>query len=121
MSTGNGKSSRSDSASVVREAQGNWLKQGDVGEKLYVSLFLGAERSRGCLQFLPDARIETPPDRWDSLGKRDSVGQLAGFFPLKDDKRTSDFISTDISHGVDFFGLLRHAVPSFAEYSQESC
>lgn len=57
-----------DRASVVREAQRDWLKQRDAGEKFYVSLFPAAEKSRRRLQFLADAtaaRIDTPPDRWE--------------------------------------------------------
>ncbi len=57
-----------DGASVVREAQRDWLKQRDAGEKLYLSLFSAAEKPRRRLQFLADvtaARIETPLDRWE--------------------------------------------------------
>ena len=54
--------------SVVREAQRDWLKQRDAGEKLYVSLFPAAEKKRRRLQFLADvtaARINLPPDQWE--------------------------------------------------------
>ena len=57
-----------DRASVVRDAQRNWLKQRDAGEKLYVSLFPAAEKTRRHLQFLADvtaARIEMPPEQWE--------------------------------------------------------
>jgi hypothetical protein len=50
-----------DRLSAVRNAQREWLKQRDVGEKLYVSLFPAAEKSRRRLQFLADVtavRIE---------------------------------------------------------------
>ena len=56
-----------DDVSVVREAQRDWLKQRDAGEKFYVALFPAAEKSRRRLQFLcavTVARIETPPDGW---------------------------------------------------------
>ena len=57
-----------DRVSLVREAQRDWLKQRDAGEKLYVSLFPAAEKSRRRLQFLADvtaARIETPLEQWE--------------------------------------------------------
>ena len=57
-----------DRVSVIREAQRDWLKQRDAGEKLYLSLVPAAEKSQRHLQFLSDstaARIETPLDQWE--------------------------------------------------------
>lgn len=57
-----------DRVSIIRDAQRDWLKQRDAGEKLYVSLFPAAEKPQRRLQFLADAtatRIETPPDKWE--------------------------------------------------------
>lgn len=57
-----------DRVSVVREAQRDWLKERDAGEKFYEALFPAAEKSRRRLQFLGDvtaARIEVPPEQWD--------------------------------------------------------
>jgi Uncharacterized protein conserved in bacteria len=57
-----------DRVALVREAQRDWLKQRDVGEKFYVSLFPVAEKPRRRLQFLADvtaARIETPLEQWE--------------------------------------------------------
>jgi uncharacterized protein YecT (DUF1311 family) len=57
-----------DRVSVVRDAQRDWLKQRDAGEKLYLSFFPAAEKSQRRLQFLADvtaARIETPLDQWE--------------------------------------------------------
>ena len=54
--------------SVIREAQRDWLKQRDAGEKLYISFFPAAEKPQRHLQFLADtaaARIDTPLDRWE--------------------------------------------------------
>jgi uncharacterized protein YecT (DUF1311 family) len=54
--------------SVVRDAQRDWLKQRDAGEKLYLALFPTAEKSRRRLQFLGDvtaARIDLPADQWE--------------------------------------------------------
>jgi uncharacterized protein YecT (DUF1311 family) len=54
--------------SVIREAQRDWLKQCDAGEKLYFSFFPAAESPRRRLQFRAGAitaRIETPPDQWE--------------------------------------------------------
>ena len=55
-------------ASVVRNAQRDWLKQRDAGEKLYLSFFPAAEKPRRRLQFLADviaARIQTAPEQWE--------------------------------------------------------
>jgi uncharacterized protein YecT (DUF1311 family) len=57
-----------DRVSVVREAQRDWLKERDAGEKLYLALFPVAEKSRRRLQFLGDvtaARIDTPAEQWE--------------------------------------------------------
>jgi uncharacterized protein YecT (DUF1311 family) len=54
--------------SVVREAQRDWLKERDAGEKLYLALFPAAEKSRRRLQFLGDVtavRIDTPAEQWE--------------------------------------------------------
>jgi len=53
---------------LVREAQRDWLKERDAGEKLYLALFAAAEKSRRRLQFLNDvtaARIDTPAEQWE--------------------------------------------------------
>ncbi|MDP9098279.1 MAG: hypothetical protein M3N48_04705 [Verrucomicrobiota bacterium] len=51
-----------------REAQRDWLKQRDGGEKFYLALFPAAKKSSRRLQFLGDvtaARIDTPAERWE--------------------------------------------------------
>jgi uncharacterized protein YecT (DUF1311 family) len=57
-----------DRVSLVREAQGLWIKHRDEGEKLYVSMFPQKEREQRRLQFLGDvtaARIEVPTEQWE--------------------------------------------------------
>jgi uncharacterized protein YecT (DUF1311 family) len=57
-----------DRVSLVREAQRDWLKERDAGEKFYLTLFPAAEKSRRRLQFLSDvsaARIDTPTEQWE--------------------------------------------------------
>ena len=53
---------------VVREAQRDWIKHRDEGAKLYMSIFLAAEKERRRLQFFSDvtaARIDTPAEEWE--------------------------------------------------------
>jgi hypothetical protein len=53
---------------LLREAQRDWLKERDAGEKLYLALFPAAEKSRRRLQFLGDvtaARIDVSAEEWD--------------------------------------------------------
>ncbi len=57
-----------DRVSLAREAQREWLKERDAGEKFYLALFPAAEKSRRRLQFLGDvtaARIEVPVEQWE--------------------------------------------------------
>jgi uncharacterized protein YecT (DUF1311 family) len=57
-----------DRVSVVREAQRDWLKERDAGEKFYLALFPASEKSRRRLQFLcgvTAARIDTPAEQWE--------------------------------------------------------
>jgi len=57
-----------DRLSVVREAQREWLKKRDAGEKVYVESFPPAEKTRRRVQYLGDvtaARIELPQDQWE--------------------------------------------------------
>jgi hypothetical protein len=57
-----------DRVPLVREAQRDWLKERDAGEKVYLALFPVAEKSRRRLQFLCDvtaARIDLPKDKWE--------------------------------------------------------
>jgi hypothetical protein len=57
-----------DRVPLVREAQRDWLKQRDAGEKFYLALFPAAEKSRRRLQFLGDvtaARIDLSAEGWD--------------------------------------------------------
>lgn len=57
-----------DRVSLVRDAQREWLKQREAGEKLYVSFFPTAEKPLRRLQFLADvnaARIDTPAEQWE--------------------------------------------------------
>lgn len=56
-----------DRVSLVREAQRDWLKERDAGEKFYLALVPAVEKSRRRLQFLGDvtaARIEVPIEQW---------------------------------------------------------
>ena len=53
---------------MVREAQRDWIKHRDEGVKLYMSIFLAAEKERRRLQFFSDvtaARIDTPAEEWE--------------------------------------------------------
>lgn len=57
-----------DRVTNIREAQRNWIKHRDEGEKFYVSSFPAAEKEQRRLQFLCDvtyARIQTPIDQWE--------------------------------------------------------
>jgi hypothetical protein len=57
-----------DRVSLLRQAQRNWLKQRDAGEKLYVDSFPSSEKARRHLQYLGDvtaARIDLPKDQWE--------------------------------------------------------
>jgi uncharacterized protein YecT (DUF1311 family) len=57
-----------DRVSVVREAQRDWLTERDAGEKIYLSLFPAAAKSRRRLQFLGDVtatRIDLPQGQWE--------------------------------------------------------
>jgi uncharacterized protein YecT (DUF1311 family) len=61
------KQAESDRVSLVREAQRQWLKERDAGERVYLALFPAAERPVRRLQFLGDvtaARIDTPAEQW---------------------------------------------------------
>jgi uncharacterized protein YecT (DUF1311 family) len=61
------KQAESDRVSLVREAQRQWLKERDAGERVYLALFPAAERPVRSLQFLGDvtaARIDTPAEQW---------------------------------------------------------
>jgi len=57
-----------DRVSPIREAQRNWLKERDAGEKYYLQLFPAAEKASRRLQFLGDvtaARIDVSAEGWD--------------------------------------------------------
>ena len=57
-----------DRVPLVREAQRDWLKDRDAGEKLYVESFPSAEKARRHLQYLGDvtaALIDLPQDQWE--------------------------------------------------------
>ncbi len=57
-----------DRVALIREAQRNWLKKRDAGEKIYVESFPATEKAQRRLQYLGDvtaARIELPHDRWE--------------------------------------------------------
>jgi uncharacterized protein YecT (DUF1311 family) len=57
-----------DRVSLLREAQRNWLKKRDAGEKIYLEAFPSPEKSQRRLQYLGDvtaARIDQPQDQWE--------------------------------------------------------
>jgi uncharacterized protein YecT (DUF1311 family) len=57
-----------DRVSLLREAQRNWLKKRDAGERIYVESFPSPERPQRRLQYLADvtaARIDLPLDQWE--------------------------------------------------------
>jgi uncharacterized protein YecT (DUF1311 family) len=57
-----------DRVPLLREAQRDWLKERDAGEKLYLQLFPTADRASRRLQFLGDvtaARIDVTAEGWD--------------------------------------------------------
>jgi uncharacterized protein YecT (DUF1311 family) len=57
-----------DRVQSFRQAQREWLKKRDAGEKVYLELFPPAEKERRRLQFLGDvteARIEMPAEDWE--------------------------------------------------------
>jgi len=57
-----------DRVPLLREAQRNWLKKRDAGERIYVESFPPTEKSQRRLQYLGDvtaARIDLPQDQWD--------------------------------------------------------
>jgi uncharacterized protein YecT (DUF1311 family) len=57
-----------DRVSLLREAQRNWLKKRDAGEKIYVESFPSPEKPQRRLQYLGNvtaARIELPLDQWE--------------------------------------------------------
>jgi uncharacterized protein YecT (DUF1311 family) len=57
-----------DRVPILREAQRNWLKKRDAGEKIYVECFPSTEKSRRRLQYLGDvtaARIDLAADQWE--------------------------------------------------------
>ena len=57
-----------DRVPLVREAQRDWLKERDAGEKLYLQLFPAPEKASRRLQFLGDvtaARIDVTAEGWD--------------------------------------------------------
>ena len=57
-----------DRVSLLREAQRDWLKERDAGEKLYLQLFPTADKASRRLQFLGDVtavRIDTPAEQWE--------------------------------------------------------
>jgi uncharacterized protein YecT (DUF1311 family) len=57
-----------DQIPLLREAQRNWLKKRDAGEKVYVDSFPPPENGRRHLQYLGDvtaARIDLPQDQWE--------------------------------------------------------
>jgi uncharacterized protein YecT (DUF1311 family) len=57
-----------DRVTLVRQAQREWLKKRDAGEKVYVDSFPPAEKTVRRLQYLGDvtaARIDLPPDQWE--------------------------------------------------------
>jgi len=57
-----------DRVSLLREAQRNWMKKRDAGEKIYLESFPPAEKSQRRLQYLGDvtaARLDQPQDQWE--------------------------------------------------------
>jgi uncharacterized protein YecT (DUF1311 family) len=57
-----------DRVALLRQAQRDWLKERDAGEKVYVELFPPTEKARRRLQYLGDvtaARIDLPKDQWE--------------------------------------------------------
>ncbi|HSP45068.1 MAG TPA: lysozyme inhibitor LprI family protein [Chthoniobacterales bacterium] len=57
-----------DRVSILRQAQRNWLKQRDAGDKVYVDSFPPSEKARRHLQYLGGvtaARIDLPQDQWE--------------------------------------------------------
>ena len=63
------KKTEQDRVPVVRDAQRDWIKRRDEGAKIYISRYPQAEREQRRLQFLGDvtaARIEVPPEAWES-------------------------------------------------------
>ncbi|MEY2574703.1 MAG: Lysozyme inhibitor LprI [Verrucomicrobiota bacterium] len=57
-----------DRVPLLREAQRDWLKERDAGEKLYLQLFPTADKASRRLQFLGDvtaARIDVTAEGWD--------------------------------------------------------
>jgi uncharacterized protein YecT (DUF1311 family) len=57
-----------DRVPLLRDAQRDWLKERDAGEKLYLQLFPTADKASRRLQFLGDvtaARIDVSAEGWD--------------------------------------------------------
>jgi uncharacterized protein YecT (DUF1311 family) len=57
-----------DRVSLLREAQRNWLKRRDAGEKIYLESIAPAEKSQRRLQYLGDvtaARLDQPREQWE--------------------------------------------------------
>jgi uncharacterized protein YecT (DUF1311 family) len=53
---------------LLREAQRDWLKERDAGEKLYLQLFPAADKASRRFQFLGDvtaARVDVSAEEWD--------------------------------------------------------